>query len=336
MVVYMEKQNIIYPSLIDNLPSDNFLFSVVGSDNEHFYSVIMNHYINMSSYYSHQYNNYYSLYKDSYMWNQFKNLDVVYFSRAYVEKNVDQVFNLFRNLIFEGYCILSYINMFYIPLYKSSYHQNHVTHEIMLYGYDDETQLFACQDYFSGIYEQGKVSAGDLLQAIKNYDETNYPDYSIGIVAIKRREPCLTMSSPYILRSKLIEEIENDYYSTEYICTGVGIFDAMKSVLTNDINTWRPDAFRRFFQFLQDNVLLMSYRLKYLQSQYSISPSLFCLCDGLKQKCRIYHNMFLKIELKEKTLLVTKDILKPEYIDYLEQLKMDYIFLLKNIIEQII
>lgn len=332
----MRKQNIIYPSLINNLPSDNFLFSVVGTDNEHFYSIIINHYINMSSYYSHKYNNYYCLYKDSSMWSQFKDLDVVYFSRAYVEKNVDQVFNLFRHLIFEGYCILSYINKYYISAYKRVYNRHHVTHEIMIYGYDDDTQLFDCQDYFSGIYKQSKVSAEELLQAIKNYDETNYSDYSIGIVAIKKREPCQNISSPYILRSKLIEEIENDFYSSEYMFTGIGIFDAMKSVLTNDINTWRPDAFRRFFQFLQDNILLMSYRLKYMQSQYSFSPSLFSLCDELKQKCNIYHKMFLKIELQEKSFFVSKDILKPEYVYYLEQLKADYVILLKNIINLIV
>ena len=44
----MKKQNIIFPSLIGNLPSDNFLFCVIGTDNEHIYSIIMNHYINMS------------------------------------------------------------------------------------------------------------------------------------------------------------------------------------------------------------------------------------------------------------------------------------------------
>lgn len=331
----MERKNIIYPSLIDNLPKDNFLFSVIGTDNDHFYNIIMNHYINMSTYYSHEYNNYYCIYKDSSVWNQFKSLDIVYFSRAYVEKNVEQVYDLFRELIFQGYCILSYVNKYYIPLYKNSYHRYHSTHEIMLYGYNDETQQFACQDYFCGTYETGKVNANDLLLALINYDQTNYLNYNASIVAIKKRESHFDIYNPYLLRSKLREEIENDYFSTEYVCTGVGIFDAMKSVLTNNISTWRPDTFTRFFQFIHDNVLLMSYRLKYLQSQYSISPSLFCLCDELKQKCKIYHRIFLKIELKENSLLVTKDILKPEYIDYLEKLKADYILLLKNIIAQI-
>ena len=77
--------------------------------------------------------------------------------------------------------------------------------------------------------------------------------------------------------------IENDYYSTEYICTGVGIFDAMKSVLTNSISTWRPNAFRRFFQFLQDNVLLMSYNM---QSQYAIPPSMVVSRIFYKLVCR--------------------------------------------------
>lgn len=325
-----------YPTLLDHIPEDNFLFAVLGTDSEAFYQVIMEHYFCLRHYYKPQFNSIDIDYEDNKKWNAFNGLDVVYLAEDYVRRQQDTIVEVILDLLDSGYLLLTYVNEYYIPAYTHAYQKYHAEHTMLIGEYVSENDSYICQDYFSKQYGVAFVAKSDLLNAIKNMRETNCMHNS-GVVALKRKENYTYTFRPIFFLQQLNGMLNTFHNQTDH-SYGIGLFDAEKSVLLNNSPIWRPNTFRGLYQLLFDNIELMKYRIHFLYKHFRVfdKERFINACIDIQAKCKLYRNIFLKIELRDATTSITipkdgYDIGK--FIFYLDDIGDKYVKLINDLIE---
>lgn len=111
-------------------------------------------------------------------------IEVIPLSREFYKDfiNID-IINFIIKCIRQNYYIIPIIDQYYISNY-SSYKKYHVSHPILIYGYNYLNNLFSAGDFFrDGKYSFDKVSFQELQEAYLNYNN----DYWLkGIKIIKK------------------------------------------------------------------------------------------------------------------------------------------------------
>lgn len=211
-------------------------------------------------------------------------------------------------------CYVSiYLNDYYLP--NTTFYQNeHVIHEVLIYGYDDEKELF----YTGGIFDTRKYRFStnryseieEAFLKVDPFDVEKGKDLSLYGYKINHKE-----HYPFNL-SNVIETID-DYINardvtnkfaalrsttTNNVC-GIKVYEALKQYLQNlsdEKEGYYPD--RRPFQILDDHKKLMVQRLNYMKEKELLeNHSLIDQAKALSKQVEIIRNFFLRyIIFKDK------------------------------------
>lgn len=135
--------------------------SVLFSDREDKYNTfLINQYIDLIAI---PYNN--TLDHNVYLYYQWDHFDFYRIHREHIEENGINVLGYIYNGLRKGYYSDISLDAYYIPG-KSMYNRQHFTHQLLIYGYDEEKDLFHAMTYTdAGQYEDLDVQSDDLIRA---------------------------------------------------------------------------------------------------------------------------------------------------------------------------
>lgn len=285
-------------SIINHIPSDNFLFSVLGINNDSFFEAIMEHFFEIKYSYKAWGNFIDFTFEDASNWSSFKGLNTIYLAQNYLDlisshTTMEKMVNNFLQL---GFQILVPVDVCYIDAYNC--HGHHKSHELNIVSIEDNNQAFLCKDFFGGVYKAMVISKYEILDAVCNYKDTYNEQWNgqeTGLVALKRKERYVYQFQHRFFLNRLYNMM---YYKYDF-CTpsfGLGIFDAIKETHVNGVGYWRPSTTRRFYQFIADNIELIKYRLLYLNQINSAfrNIDLNLECDRIQKICILQRNKLLK------------------------------------------
>lgn len=301
-------------AVINHIPEDRFLFSVLGTDNDSFYEAIMEHFFDIRYFYKEEGNFIDFDFEDNTNWNVFKGVNVVYVAQDYLNNLCfhDQFENMLTSLLERGYQVLVPVDICYIGAYDIQ--GCHFSHTLHISGAGRDKEEYYCQDFFRGRYCMKRIPERDILEAVCNYWKLRYrnaqgQENCTGLAALKRKQ-----EYAYVFRPRVFQQrMENMLYMDPAFRTsslGLGIFDAIIETQSNEIPFWRPSSTRKFYEFMDDNMELMKYRLSYLRNcKDGFGEEEFLIkCCEIQKFCRQNRKYLAEYEIRHhRRLIVDKD-----------------------------
>ena len=294
----MNKLTVTTP-FISHHPGDDYLFSLISDQSDHFYEVVMDKYVRHRYSYSSA-RDYFSLkFHDEQNWSAFKSLEYFFMPRRLVEKNSDGLIQLVEELIDVGYLVFTYYNQFYVDI-NANYLTNHYPHELMLFGYDED--LFFVKEFLGG-YRELVVKKIDFQKSIEKYDKTRYPRYDIGITGIRKKDNYkYSVNINSVLREHAA--LLSDKFAIDKDCDGIGIFDFELLLFDKDVSMCkdadRLNSLRLFFSYMKNSLKLLNARINFLD-EVSGKPNDILLreCKNITDRFSIYYGRVMKKRMKE-------------------------------------
>lgn len=328
-------------SVINHIPEDRFLFSVLGTDNDSFYEAIMEHFFEIRYFYKKDGNFIDFDFEDNTNWNSFKGVNVVYIAQDYLNSLcfADKFESLLINLLERGYQVLVPVDIFYIDAYEvRGFHFSHTLH---IAGLARDGQGYYCQDFFRGFYRTELIPGNNILEAVCNYWKARYrnargQENCTGLAAIRRKQEFVYQFRPRVFLNRF-EDMLNTDYDFRTPSYGMGIFDAIIETHVNEEPFFRPSTTRKFYEFMDDNIELMKYRLGYLSSCDSTFAGEKFLekCGVLQKFCEQNRRQLVKYELaRGRKLIVEKGESVKDMTVSLTWLKEEMTGLIEEILDQ--
>lgn len=211
-----------------------------------------------------------------------------------------------RNMIkLAYYCILP-VNEYHIPK-KHIYHRGYFFHDLMVYGFDDSSEMFYILGYtYQNIYSATQASYSELENSFLDTKENGI------LTSVKTKEHIYTLDLRII--TKLLEEyylsintyekyrISNIWCLDEYYKNakyGLDAVKSLKSFLDNVANgSFDPD--KRVLYLLHEHKNFMLLRLKYLQD-YNILKGIDNIIEeysSVEKNALVAMKLFLKFYIK--------------------------------------
>lgn len=324
--------------LINHIPEDNFLFSILGVDNDCFYEAIMEHFFEIRFVYK-SWGNYIDFdFEENTNWNSFKGMNVVYFAQNHLDYlcRCGKFKEILISLLRQNYQILVPIDMHYIKSYLCDSHHSHY---LYILRFNQKENFLLCRDFFQNRYMEKWIPEQEVFQAIYNYGETNFRDVrnqkdTTGLAALKKKEGFLFQFRPRIYIKRLSDMLNFDY-DFESQSYGLSIFDALIETHMNHVPYWRPSTSRRFYQFIKDNLELMKHRLTYLyktDTRFAINEYIM-RCEQLQKYCGAKRNQILKYEIRcRNEMIVEKGDDVRKMTDSLKFLRDEVVSLVKEML----
>lgn len=251
----------LYEPAIHTIPEDTLVFSMVEQGSPEYYKLIMENYVSFTTFYD-------DVHKET--WLRFQNYlnweTIGLFSSFFMPRDIYQPFpdklSLLRQLLDEGYCLMTFYDQYYISTYGGGHH----SHTMAIYGYDDATSTLFCKDYVGSRFTDMEAPYGEYCNSVENYNfsaDAQLGFARLGLFGIRINPQ---WQPPDIMKTKM--ELEGFLHTN--ICTknnmGVGIF---KTLLRDLEEASSPEKFdtRHWYEisyFLREGALLMSQRLDYL------------------------------------------------------------------------
>ncbi len=326
----MDVKNHIVNPLITHIPFDNCIFSLLNDDDDSFLNLIMNHYIDIS--FESVENDFFYNFKNNYPWNGYEGIKYSFIPRIILEANQIEYTNLILSFINQGFNVLCYVNEYYIKAYPLRYQKRHVSHEIMLYGFDLEKQIFYVKDFFDLFtYSENIVTFGELTDSFVNYHKTmNTMD--TGIAAMKKDENYTYHFNPVNFQQKL-KNFNNISLSNTNITYNINIFDRLYEYLSNE-QYYNPRCLRVFFNLIKEHAVLMQRRCMYLKSLFPNPEfdNILTKYEEIKNETTISRNSFIKKEIRSRNMMIPKTDDLKKYCLALKQMKEEYSTLIDKIV----
>lgn len=328
-------------SVINHIPEDRFLFSVLGTENDSFYEAIMEHFFEIRYFYRKDGNFIDFDFEDNTNWNSFKGANVVYIAQDYLNHLcfTDRLEAEFAFLLEKGYQILVPVDIFYVGAY--GVHGFHLSHTLHISGLARDGQGYYCQDFFRSFYKTELIPRSNILEAVGNYWKLGYrntrgQENCTGLAALKRKEKFVFQFRPRIFLNRF-ENMLNMDYDFETPSYGLGIFDAVIRTQTNEIPFFRPSAVRKLYEFTDDILEIMKYRLVFLKGCDGMfaADRLLEKCGELQKLCEQNRRHMVRYELSRgRQLIMDKDETVKDMTVPLARLKEEVAALIRQILDQ--
>lgn len=274
-------------------------------------------------------------------------LQVNQIRREVVLRICHRITDYVKALLAEGFYVYAVGNTEHIPAYHS---EHYWAHNIFIYGYDDELQLFYISDFFvNGKYERATCSYDELEMALQT---SNMNRHFVNLIyGIKLKEIEYVFELDWLnemLKEHLNSENlfckyrtrqDEEYYSNKegnkyYHFTfsemkakyyfGISYYDKISEmVLDNSPKLMRP------LDLIYEHKLMMSNRIEFLhQNGYLAGEDYILLskeCKRLIDKTLVLRNLWIKYRMTMGSLNSTKS-LKRVYDYVLESKNLDIEF----------
>lgn len=241
----------------------------------------------------------------------------------------------FKDIIIEaidrGDYLFFYVDWYYLSL-TEMYKKGHLAHEIFVYGYDTEENLFYVADNFiNGKFSFEKCDFNELAQSYL-YNNSDYSFVkSIRFLRVHENEGCNLNINQIIfgLKSYLNSSEIFNLDGQLQMLYGMSIIDFYLKKISS-LNEEIIDI--RFFHLFYEHKLLMEMRVNYLQEKRVIidNDKLGELANELKRDALILRNMVIKYNITKKrknAIQVYEELIRIKEKDYtfclqlLEELK---------------
>lgn len=274
-------------------------------------------------------------------------LQVNQIRREVVLRICHRITDYVKALLAEGFYVYAVGNTEYIPAYHN---KRYWAHNLLIYGYDDELQLFYISDFFvNGRYERATCSYDELEMALQT---SNMNRHFVNLIyGIKLKEIEYVFELDWLnemLKEHLNSENlfckyrtrqDEEYYSnkegnkyyhfafsemkTKYYF-GISYYDKISEmILDNSPKLMRP------LDLIYEHKLMMSNRVEFLhQNGYLAGEDYILLskeCKRLIDKTLVLRNLWIKYRMTMGSLNSTKS-LKRVYDYALESKNLDIEF----------
>lgn len=296
------------PPIISNVPRDNFIFTVLNNSKNVLDTFILHNYIDTLSIYNEGSRDFYFRFRDAINCFVQKNYFLFSFIAREIIEPDNNVIHIIKKFINSNFYVLVNIDCFYIKNYNANHHHSH---EIMIFGYDDDLRLFYVKDFFDGkLYTSSECTYSEFSTAFKSYKEHNFIAYYDGVLALKLN-PNPDLSIDYTgIRTTLINYSNALFYNNAKRNYGISIFDAVEYQLSDERNHGAPVSFLIVkFNFIRDNIILMKMRIDFFSKIYSyeFSDEKVAL-DNLIKRVENLTNIFLKKFMEHKRFDIHEDV----------------------------
>jgi len=242
-------------------------------------------------------------------------------SRNLINKKWKCISEFIIDCIDSGQYVYFLANYFFIPVSRH-YKNRHYAHDIFVYGYDRDENVFFVADFFKdGKYSFEKVDIQSLIDAYNNLNLTDNFDWLNGVELISFRKNIFRFNLQTII------DYVSDYINSENTskknnvpsehykhCWSYGI-DVYKKVAyyTQLLSESKIYYDIRPFQILFDHKVIMTQRIQYLEDNDYLNKEL-----GLSEK---YKDIQTKMQIVRNKVLIAKEKDdKDVYIDILDKL----------------
>lgn len=217
-----------------------------------------------------------------------------------------------RNLISGGWYIMGYFDEYHIKE-KASYQCRHYRHSMLIYGYDDDKQLFYAMGYTKDRkYRSHCLTYDEFISSINvDFDREKEAYVKDGIDKIEFdafRLNCdfeftFNLKQVYISLLDFINSEDRGYKATRGVkygfeCEGefVNYIRAQKGI----------DLDVRFSRFFMEFKELMIRRLEYLTIERIVSPEILSEYNVICEQQRIIHMLFIKYNLTHNESIIDR------------------------------
>ncbi len=323
-------KNTIYQPKIDSYPIYGMITSLI-PDDEYYRKWIINNFIglrflkNDNVLFYEQYRS--LLFSSPYLMTEVINRETLAWEKF-------DVIRMVGDSIEQGNNVFLFCDRYYISEYRQ-FKVEHDLHELFIYGYDAEKDIFHCCDNLSnGKYKPFEVPGNEMTEALKIGNMDDYSDYFSNIYVIKQRQwwdgdildekQILSMYRDYVFsiyRRNILEPFSNVSYGFE-------VHYDVEKYLNEIVSGEKPEI--RVVYVLQEHKKLMSERFNQLYIEMNKIEYRF-LADEYKKlqdEYKVLYMMFLKnIFLKktedwEKVILFYKSLVsrEEEIIDWAKKI----------------
>ncbi|PYG90196.1 butirosin biosynthesis protein H-like [Ruminiclostridium sufflavum DSM 19573] len=213
-----------------------------------------------------------------------------------------------------AYCFI-YIDRYYIPFHKMWFERGHLTHEMLVYGYDDEKEEFLCADNGdNGNYEYFTCSYSQLLDGYwknENDDPYYFSMHYVQDIIIPEEQYMLNYGQVKRSLKNYLNSISMLNESEEVIFSKFG-FSVHNMVLENQKILIQKYEDKFYFNLRQIYILidhkeLMRRRLNFLFDKgYLTDDSFEKKYEYLAFKYKILLSLCIKYNIKNKKELLNK------------------------------
>ncbi|OPX45891.1 hypothetical protein CLHUN_03640 [Ruminiclostridium hungatei] len=188
------------------------------------------------------------------------------------------------------------IDMYYIPAYKLIFNKNHLLHEIFIYGYDDDKNVFYMGDNTTGkynhdqvTYEQITASTNALLEIYGDNNEDtvlhNYREKSIYMMSIGKnverngQDPFFSKDVFEINIKKIINDLKEyllldnyaeGYKYSNYYVYGIDCYNELLKFVRYAMETNQWVDRRAFYSFIEHKKLML-LRMEFINGNYDLN-----------------------------------------------------------------
>lgn len=209
----------------------------------------------------------------------------------------------------QGFYINVTVDHFFLQP-SSTYQNNHFPHDILIYGYDEEAQVFYSADFFTSKYSFETLPFDDLVQAYQGVRDFSLEHYNRDLVFLYRYNQPSNISfdsdgyieqvADYLHSRSSYNWFEgNDYFDSTTV--GLQNYEFLCDMVNSRIlegNSWdiRP------FHLLYDHKQMLLIRMKYLISNgiFPDDPAIISECELLKNKTGLLRNKIGKSVISKK------------------------------------
>ena len=229
-------------------------------------------------------------------------------SRSFVEKKWSNATSFLKDMINDEYYVIMLVDTYYINAYRDTYGKQHYYHDILVYGYDDEKEVFLVADCFvNGKYEFATCTYDELESGfIHSYRD----DWINGIRLFKlKEEPYIGIGYNTEYMAKACERYLNGATSnvSTYIegrrrfdlrdrfVDGLQVYDELVKYVENESDEWSTYDIRLFY-VLYDHAKLFRYLTKQLMQRNQIvnAPNLYKSFLDIENRIKNLYMLVLK------------------------------------------
>lgn len=295
----MKKKLQVYEPIINFVPQNNFIFSILEENTHCFKQYIFENYIQTCCFYQPEWKALISRFADDYNRSFIKNkcLECLFVSKESFALLLPNIIDYIINTINLGFYISLNINMFYIAEYNI---KKHLPHEVMIYGYCIEDKIFYIRDFFQDTYRNGCCTFDELRNAVQYYDLANiYYPYA-GLLGIKPNDK-QHISIDFMHFCTQLYTWLNGILNIRSVSYGVSWFDALSFLLENDGDNMTISSFIMSIYFISQHILLMIKRTDILADIFK-KEIFILISDSLRQlqkNVQLMKNKYIKISFHQ-------------------------------------
>lgn len=235
-----------------------------------------------------------------------------------VEKMVEKIIYY----IDQGKYIYMPVDWFYIPAYQC-YGENHVSHDMLILGYDKEKEEFSIADFFGNFqYQKATCKYEELISACNKDDAYKLPCILKKVLILK---PCEQVV-PFDIRTvkSLFEDyLEGnnsnrrflpvcqyiDFLDEECFAFGLNVYEPLMGYLEDAVQKGNSVALRSY-AVLYDHKVLLSKVCSYMADKGYLQSGgeILTQVEMVRKQCLIVRNLLIKYNLAGDTALLKRCI----------------------------